>query len=289
MAPRIPALHVGQGTYVGGLTLFPVWVSAPSATGVEVGARLPVLDVAEREGSPVVGELVVTNGGPRPVALLEGDMLEGGWQDRTLVRSVLLAPGERRVVEVCCVEQGRWSGVTSHGHSVGRVTASVVGSLRTGAQDRQGGVWERVGRFEGAVGRSATHALRDHLNTVHRDPRLAALRPVEGQRGVVVGAMGTPIALEVFDSHATLVERWDALLGAAALDARLGPQVRTTGAAARRFTERIQRTVLRREAEGPGARVTSDRPGVSVRGLRHDHSWLHLSALSTTHPVLVGA
>jgi len=74
--------------------------------GVDTGVTARV-SVAERAGSPVVGELIVTNEGARPVLLLEGELLEGGWQHRTLVHDLLLAPGSSRVVEVACVEHGR--------------------------------------------------------------------------------------------------------------------------------------------------------------------------------------
>ena len=289
MAPRIPALHVGQGMHDGGLSLFPVWVGESATSSADVGGEHATVVVEEREGSPVVGELLMRNVGARPVALLEGDLLEGGWQDRTLISSVLLRPHERRVVEVCCVEQGRWSGGTSHGRGVRRVTHTVIGASRLGQGDRQHHVWERVDRFAGVVGASGTGALRDHLDAVRRDPRLGRFRPVDGQRGVVVGIMGAPVALEMFDSHETLLRRWDVLVEAAALDARLGPRVRTTGSAARRFAERVERTVLRGNPEGPGYRVSSDRPGVSLRGIGIDDGWLHLSALATTHPLLAGA
>ena len=39
MTKVFPALHVGQGTYSAGLTLFPVWVGAPAWPGVLVGAQ----------------------------------------------------------------------------------------------------------------------------------------------------------------------------------------------------------------------------------------------------------
>lgn len=289
MAPRIPALHVGQGTYAGGLSLFPVWVGSPAVTSVAIGAESDGVAVAEREGHPLVGELVVENLGPRPVALLEGDLLEGGWQDRTLTRSVLLRPQERRVVEVCCVEQGRWSGGRGHGRTTRRVSSTVLGASRGHVGGRQHEVWERVARFETVAAPSRTGALRDHLDEVRADRRLTAFRPLDGQRGVIVGVMGIPVALEVFADHETLLRRWAALVEAAALDARLGPPLRTTGEAARRFAERVERTVLHREPEGPGRRVSSDRPGVSVRGLTLDDEWLHLNALATNHPLLVGA
>lgn len=289
MAAQIPTLHVGQGTYAGGLTLFPVWLSADANRMVGVGVSESVV-VEEREGSPVVGELVVQNRGPRPVALLEGDLLEGGWQDRALVADVILAPQERRVVEVCCVEQGRWSGGATHRGTHRRVAPSVLGATRADRDGaRQSRVWTRVDRYAPAVGASATGAMRDHLEAVRSDAGLEQFRPVDGQRGIVIGICGTPIALELFDSHATLLERWDAVVTASALDARLGPRVRTTGAAARHLARRVQRTDLRWSRESLGHRALSDRPGLSVRGLGAGGAWLHLTALATGHPLLVGA
>jgi hypothetical protein len=102
----VPDLHVGYGVFAHGVTVFPVWTSAPAVRGLDTGTAVRVT-VSERSGSPVVGELVVTNTGPRPALLLGGELLEGGWQHRTLVRDLLLGRGSSRVVAVACVEQGR--------------------------------------------------------------------------------------------------------------------------------------------------------------------------------------
>lgn len=288
MTRVFPRLHVGQGSYVLGLTVFPVWVEAPSWGGGRVGAQVGV-QVAEREGSPVVGELVVSNRGAAPVLLLEGEMLEGGWQNRTLARSVLLAPGERSVVEVCCVEQGRWGGAPGHHGRARRVAPSVVGGLRHPNGGRQGQVWDRVRRYESVVGATATTSHGEHLDRVASGEDLARLRPLEGQRGVIIGVMGVPVSLEIFPTADALAMQWRALLQAAALDARLGPPCRTTGAAARYFAERAERTSTGRIPDGAAYRISSDRPGVSVRGLGVDDVLLHATALHSTHPLLVGA
>ena len=216
-------------------------------------------------------------------------MLEGGWQNRTLVQSVLLRPGERRVVEVCCVEQGRWGGSTEHRRAARRVAPSVVGSLRDAGRARQGQVWDRVRRYESVLGSTATTSHGEHLDRVASDAHLATLHPLDGQRGVIVGVMGLPVSLELFPSAEALAAQWRALVEAAALDARLGPPIRTTASSARRFAERIERTSADRTPDGAGFRVCSDRPGISVRGLGVDDVLVHANALNSTHPLLVGA
>jgi len=92
----VPQVHVGCGVYASGVTVFPVWPAVRGARGVDTGVRARV-GAAERAGSPVVGELVLTNEGPRPALLLEGELLEGGWQHRSVVQDLVLAPGSSRV------------------------------------------------------------------------------------------------------------------------------------------------------------------------------------------------
>ena len=68
---RIPDLHVGRGTHAGPLTVFPVRSGEPKLTGVAMGDGAQVA-VNEREGSPVVGELIVKNLGTTTALLVAG-------------------------------------------------------------------------------------------------------------------------------------------------------------------------------------------------------------------------
>src|SRR5664279_1810635 len=82
-------LHVGRPLTRGGLTLFPVWNGAAvRGRGYDLGAG--GLQVVEHAGHAAVQELVVTNTGPRPALILEGELLEGGQQHRVAARSVLV-------------------------------------------------------------------------------------------------------------------------------------------------------------------------------------------------------
>ena len=232
---RTMDLHLGKPLTRGSLTLFPLWNgNALTDPGYELGPGS--LTVAERSGSAVVAELVVTNTGTRPALLLEGELLEGGQQHRVAATSVVVEAGASQVVAVRCVEAGRWSGPAAHARSGNRAPVSV----RSAAD--QSGTWQQVARLEQRHQHaSATSSLLEVTRTVtDRATRLVTgVRPLPFQSGLLVGIAGQPVQLEAFDSPATLASVWDALLLAAATDAVDRPDEPTPGRRARRFLERF--------------------------------------------------
>jgi len=121
--------------------------------------------VEEREGSPVVGELVLRNQGAKPALLVAGELFEGGWQHRALNNDVLLVAGQQMVASVSCVEAGRWQGATAQVRR-SRHASMMIRSAQTicGEGERQGEVWERASRYDAAFGASETSSYVDHLN-----------------------------------------------------------------------------------------------------------------------------
>jgi hypothetical protein len=245
---KIPALHVGQAIAAGPVTLFPVWTDAPAMRGLQTGPSTRVR-VAELTDGPSVGALAVENLGTKPVLLLEGELLEGGWQTRILVRDVILLPQESRVVEVACVEQHRWAGASAHTRRGRLTTKSVQAALRT--SDRQSQVWSVIRRYDEALGATATSSLADHLDRV-----ASALlpHPLPGQSGVIVGVAGHPIALELFGSRSALAAHLPGVVEAATLEAMLHTQIANVPARrARRFAKAVERIESQPEVgNGPG-------------------------------------
>src|SRR5664279_4623323 len=176
----MPSLHVGQGTDVIGLSVFPIWTDAPSVSGLDTGTAAHV-QVDEREGSPVVGELVLKNQGAKPALLVAGELFEGGWQHRALDNDILLVPGQQLVASVSCVEHGRWHGATAQVRR-SRRASMMVRSAQTIADedDRQSQVWQRVSRYDTAFGASATASYVDHLNR-RADPGISGDSADDGQ------------------------------------------------------------------------------------------------------------
>jgi ARG and Rhodanese-Phosphatase-superfamily-associated Protein domain len=218
----MPALHVGNGTHLGGLSVFPVWTTAPTVSGLDTGSTAHV-QVDEREGSPVVGELVLKNLGAKPALLVAGELFEGGWQHRALNNDILLVAGQQLVASVSCVEAGRWHGATAQLRR-SRRASMMVRSAQTipDEDDRQGQVWQRVSRYDMAFGASPTASYVDHLNRrsdpeingdsggdvqVEQAELIAGIRkiqPLLGQRGVLIGLGGQPAFVELFASTSGL-------------------------------------------------------------------------------------
>lgn len=273
---KIPALHVGQAIEAGPVTLFPVWTDAPGVRGVQTGTAASVA-VTELESGPSVSSLVLENLGAKPVLLLEGELLEGGWQTRALVRDVILAPRESRVVEVACVEQNRWAGAAVHDRRGRRATNSVQAALR--APDRQARVWDDVRRYDDALGATATSSLADHLDRV---PQAVAPRPLPGQSGVIVGVAGQPIALELFGSQSALAAHLPGIVEAATLEAMLHPRVeRVPARRARRFAEAVEKIDWQPEVgAGPGEPWSGRSERATLQALTLGAGIAHVSAVS---------
>lgn len=228
-------LHLGRPIVRDALTVFPIWNGAAVTTrGYDLSSAS--LTVEERTGHPVVAELVVTNTGRRAALVLEGELLEGGQQHRVAARSTLIQPGETQVLEVRCVEQGRWSGSRTHVRTGRRAPISVraaQGQVRT---------WQRIGDLEARHGGGDTEYLGDALRSAdERAERMVGdLRPLPFQSGVLLCIAGQPVQLEVFDSPRTLASVWSALLHAAAVDALPFAPIATPGRRARRFLDRVR-------------------------------------------------
>ncbi|MFA0742399.1 MAG: hypothetical protein DFNUSKGM_002522 [Candidatus Fervidibacter sacchari] len=96
-------------TTKGVFTVFPLTVSETN------GRDYLTLDEAFRQGSVVipesgrVPEIVVVVKGEKPVLIVEGEVIVGGWQNRTVNISLLLEAGKEHRIPVSCIEAGRWS------------------------------------------------------------------------------------------------------------------------------------------------------------------------------------
>ena len=317
----MPTLHVGQGTHLGGLSVFPVWTDAPNVSGLATG-RAARVQVAEREGSPVVGELVLKNEGAKPALLVAGELFEGGWQHRALNHDILLVAGQQLVASVSCVEHGRWHGATAQVRR-SRRASMMVRSAQTIADgdDRQNSVWERVSRYDIAFGASPTASYVEHLNrraapfaagddglgdaygdgqvqeaeaaeaaeAAELAARIKAIRALPGQRGVLIGLGGQPAFLEVFASPTGLRRHLPGLLEAAAMDAALLAAEPTPGRRARRFAGLLASAPIGDELgadAGAGHALASRSAYHEIRGLGWNDQLLHATVFNRCHPMM---
>lgn len=287
----MPELHVGRGTQVGPLTVFPVWASAPAVEELAMGAAAEVA-VAERDGSPMVGELILTNTGTQAALLIEGELLEGGWQHRALQHDVILRRSSSMVASVACVEAGRWNGGATHVRRGRRASGNVRAAMSSpDPQHRQQDVWSRVSRYGQVMGTSPTSSHVDHLDRIPDTADVKAVQVLEGQRGVIVGLAGQPVLLEVFPTHEALRSALPDLLSGLLVDAMASgaPNEVTPGRRARRMVERLDGRRIRHASgvdAGDGESRALETAHAVLRGVTMADQWAHLSAFNRHHPLV---
>jgi hypothetical protein len=204
----------------GPLTLFALFSSEPEAeayvTGPEAAER-SLFDVREVGDGARVPELEIDNRAEHPLLLVDGEILIGVKQNRTLNVSVICPPKARTVIPVSCVEAGRWGAARKAGHSRHHAgislrdlkNRSVRESMSQGAGKRsdQPAIWDSVERYSAKFSAaSPTSSYEDVLDQAEEsfESLVTGLESVEGQRGVLVGIAGRVRALDLFDRHSRL-------------------------------------------------------------------------------------
>lgn len=306
--PTLPSLHVGKAAQYGALTLFPVWAEGGAAGGLEWG--LEALDVGERPGGGQVNSLGAVNLGHKPVVLLEGDLLEGGWQTRMVAHSTILGPHEASTIAALCVEENRWEWDGDRRHrAAGRRASAPLRAARDRAyrqgEDPQRAVWHGItSRYE-TNAPTATSSFADHLDRFagecgRRTERPLPAKPLAGQRGVIIGIGGRVIGMELLATPTALTKRWNGILEAARFDAEHAPEAATPGQQARDFAAKVERTRVNVDCGSPSfVTLAADHGSLHLRGIALPEPegsidgdfWriVHLAAHDQRHPLLVGA
>lgn len=309
--PALPNLHVGQGQRYGNLTWFPVWTDAPVAPRKYVGANPQNLKLAELP-SAQVNTVLATNDSDLDILLFEGMILEAGWQHRSLTRTTLVPRQSTVPLEVVCVERSRWGGAGEQRFGSKVAPIRVKRAMRGMRRDANGlamqnapdqsDVWQEVHQY------SMRHNIAaENESMVDLDNKLQATAPAAsataplpkatplyGQRGVIVAALGKPIALELFDHPDTLVERFDGLLQSYQLDVADQRYVETRGQAARDFAVAISAAKLAEVPESAETRPTKRLRNaasnqVAAEGLAIDELLVHLSGINPQHELVLAA
>lgn len=202
----------------------------PLADALAAGAL--VVDEVGEHGS--VPHVRVTNRGECAVLVLFGEELRGAKQNRIANASFLIGAKQEAVIDVSCVEQGRWSrragaqfeagvGVVSsrlRQHLHEHVAASRAAGH--GFRSDQGEVWREVDeRIAYSRAAAPTGAYADYYGSRSGDVEdvCKAFRPLPGQVGFVAAIADEVVGLEAIGRPEVFLRVFDRLLRAYAIDA----------------------------------------------------------------------
>lgn len=228
-------LRFGGPGEAGALTVIPVFHDGKRAAyGLFAEERSSGMVEVSEVGGGSVPDLQVTNRGDRAVLLVEGEVLGGLRQTRTLNTTVLVPAHSVVIVPVACVEAGRWGASRPFDREVLHASPRVRHSKNVGIEARAaagGGFYADQGRVWAAVDEDlALHGVdsstRSHVEAHRRrsgdiESLVGHLRPAAGQQGVLALVAGRPAALDLFDRPETLSSLWRGLVGSYAADALL--------------------------------------------------------------------
>lgn len=228
-------LRFGEAQPTGALTVVPVFHDGARAhyrlfAEVVGSGRVEIGEV----GGGSVPQLQVVNGCDHPVLLVEGEVLSGLRQTRTLNTTVLVPAHSVVAVPVACIEAGRWGSARPFDREAFHASPRVRHSKNVGIEARAAagsGLYADQGRVWAAVDEDlALHRVasptRSHVEAHRRragdiESLLHRVRPVAGQQGVLALVGPHPAALDVFDRPETLSALWASLVGSYAADALL--------------------------------------------------------------------
>jgi len=184
-----------------------------------------------------ISKIIVRIEGKKPVLVVEGDIVVGGWQNRVVNISLLLEPGKKHFIPVSCVEEGRWWARDSLTSLMENEALFVPSNSSAFAELRrkkvrhflekespfvlQEMVWEEVDSMLWSAG--ILPPTKD-LFQFYEEKRaqieeiLAEFEPVEGQVGAIIGLGNRIVGIEVFDHPDTWKVRWRKTLTAYASD-----------------------------------------------------------------------
>lgn len=249
IADFLATIHLGPSQSHQPLTLWPLVRSAASpeipyiclAEALESGAAQ-----VDEVGSGSVAHVALANRGDVSVLVLFGEEIVGAKQNRVANASFLVAPKSRVVLDVSCVEEGRWSDRPNESFSMGEHVIS--SALRKGMAARvessrssglgfdagQRAVWSGVSqRVDSMSQRSKTGAYRDYAKSHQRELEKMArhFQPIERQVGFVAVRGGRVDGVEAVGDPAVYARVHDRLLHAYTIDALEGACAEGAGGA----------------------------------------------------------
>lgn len=225
-----PAFTVGKPLTQGNLTVFPVYGRQQPRLGsqyltLEEALKQKLIQVQEMPDAEV-SRVRVTNKAGKMIYLMAGDIILGGQQDRIISRDTIVSrKATGFVVEVFCVEHGRWNGGQ---HFEGGEIASSSLRRETQHTKQQSKVWDKVAR-EAAKTKSqtrsgtyravATNETTQKQISSYTQAINARLAKDRRALGVVVAINGRVMAADVFADPHLFQKQWPKILKSYALDA----------------------------------------------------------------------
>ena len=296
---HLASVTIGMPVYHRNLTMYPLTGGngrKSPFTLLDTAIKRKVADVHEVSDEGSVPYVELTNSGSKPILLVEGEIMIGAKQNRTINISIVAAAEATTRIPVSCVERGRWNYVSKRFDtgfhappSLRSINTQTVreNRRRTGEYTSdQSAVWETIdGLFHDLGVTSETSdvtAIYKQQEKRLRDYRKNIRLPSEA-RGVIFVSGGKVLGMDLFDTYATLKKYWKKLSGAYFVEASRGKEEipSTDAAVIDGFLDQVKAGIaLAVDQPGDGIVFDVEAKTIAGSGVRYGDRVCHLSAFS---------
>jgi hypothetical protein len=233
------SLTIGEPGIYNKLTVFPLFSGMAVEDGymlLDDALKTDKVHITELSEGGSVPDLYLENGlTDMDLLLIQGDLLIGAKQNRTLNATIIVNHGVKMKIPVSCVERGRWSYKSKRFSSSKehlypslrkKKSASMSANLKKSAggsfMSDQSEVWDEIDRKQRNMRSSSS---TDSVNDIYQDYEKTLdeweknFIAVDGQVGFVASISGTIVGIEAFGTRSIFPKAFKKLLRGYMLDA----------------------------------------------------------------------
>jgi hypothetical protein len=240
-----------------------------------------VLEITEvnGDGGGEVPFLRFVNKGIVPILVLEGMIVQGNLQNRTVRHSFILLPERTVLQEVFCVQAGRW-GNREKASSSEYHAYNALRKLNISKTSRQSDTWnsirEKFARMNSISDSEAVDDLfTDYDAVINEYKKSFSCKPEH--IGMIAVLNGSPLGLDCFGIEKVFYKQFDKLLSGIILDAIDNPSEEIKNVDPCQFLEAV-RTVKKEEGESEEIRFETE--ALIGAALLSENDLIHVEAFA---------
>lgn len=278
----------------------------PDVVPFSIAHQQGLVVVKELSEAGSVGELTTQNLSQRYILLLEGEILIGAKQNRTLNATVLLAPHSTTIIPVSCIERGRWDYMHRDFRPFDAFLSPEIRAIKTDSvtanylrskalRSDQGLVWHKVSsRLEELRVSSPTESF-DSAYRTHETNIDASLKKI-GKHPECTGVLGIIqsriVGYDIIPHPATFAHYFEQIVRSYILDSlhlNVQPQESTEAllVMARKFLEQVKESrFIESPSIGVGTEARVSASSIVGTSLIFKDTLIHSTAFSLSRQMM---
>jgi len=140
-------IRIGAGLCHFNLTFFPLFSRSPNGSNfisLDQAIKKKYVEVGEVSEEGDISKVNLRNKSDKFIFLPQGEMITGAKQDRVIIISTIVVPNTTEILNVSCVEQGRWEFESQEFKASDYSHPKLRKTIIESAEDIQQNVWNEV-------------------------------------------------------------------------------------------------------------------------------------------------